>query len=75
MIIWYAFIFSVVSLSAKKYNEIILGGMEMENQVLQQIEDYLNGRITKEEYSIIAQEYMTLCGDNLINRNIKSLWN
>lgn len=44
--------------------------MVMENQVLQQIADYLNGKITKEEYSIIVQEYMTLCGDDLIKRNI-----
>lgn len=44
--------------------------IELENQVLQQILDYLIGKITKEEYSGIAQEYMTLHGDNLIERNI-----
>lgn len=37
------------------------------------IVDYLAGKITKEEYLTIAQEYMTLHGENLIDGNYKTV--
>lgn len=37
------------------------------------IVDYLAGKITKEEYLTITQEYMTLHGDNLIDGNYKTV--
>lgn len=41
----------------------------MENQILQQIEAYLNYKISKEEYTRIIEEYFDLHGDELMSRN------